>query len=278
MIKISSTWVVLLVNVLLLLADESAARICECQPTDGYLVTRLYNIVANNWTAQDVIDEAAVGFVPIVTKMTGFQQYTAALTGNSSTVFFMNSFSSYDNAKAAMAASQKYVSEGRLNGVITPNQFTEDVIAYTFNAEDCVTTNSTGSFLSSRVYAFYDDYITLGKMREVGNDLYERYKYVDGFVTYGGTLHTPDYDKGFFFNIFENEKGALKGNAMGTDYAANMPKMPNNSLIVEAMGPIMFDHLCVEIDALAAASSAKSNSYFDTLVSVFMVMVTIFIN
>ena len=58
----------------------------DCQPSDGYLVTRLWNIMPGT-TAQEVIDEFNSGFAPVVTKMDGFYRYTAALTGNSTTVF-----------------------------------------------------------------------------------------------------------------------------------------------------------------------------------------------
>ena len=103
-------------------------------------------------TNHDVIEEFQDGFSPIITHMHGFQRYTAATTGNALTVFFMNAFATKDEACAAQEAAQLFVTEGRLNGTITPNQFTEDVIVSYFNAKECVAKNSTAQYLSTRLY------------------------------------------------------------------------------------------------------------------------------
>ena len=50
----------------------NASSTCgDCQPSTGYLVTRLWNIMPGT-TDQEVIDEFNKGFAPVVTKMDGF--------------------------------------------------------------------------------------------------------------------------------------------------------------------------------------------------------------
>ena len=73
---------------------SSVAATCECQPlgppgaVDSHLGTYLWTIVSTEWSDQDVIQEFQQGFAPIVTALPGFQRYTAATTGNTTTVFF----------------------------------------------------------------------------------------------------------------------------------------------------------------------------------------------
>jgi hypothetical protein len=115
-----------------LLVGGVSTTFCKCQPTTGFLVTRLWDI-SGNFTAQDVIDEFNEGFAPIVTHIDGFYRYTAAETGNSSTVLFMNIFDTKDSAHVAQEAAKIFAQEGSLNGVISPNIFTEDEIIAFFN-------------------------------------------------------------------------------------------------------------------------------------------------
>lgn len=71
----------------------------ENNENNAYIVTRLWTINATSeLTDLEVIDEFETGFGPIVTSLTGFIQYTAAQTGNTSTVFFMNIFDTQANA------------------------------------------------------------------------------------------------------------------------------------------------------------------------------------
>ena len=79
--------------------------------------------------------------------MDGFYRYTAAETGNSSTVLFMNIFDTKDSAHVAQEAAKIFAQEGSLNGVISPNIFTEDEIIAYFNSEECVNPAAPLQFL-----------------------------------------------------------------------------------------------------------------------------------
>ena len=222
------------------LASDEPEPTCTCQPTDGYLVTRLWNIVDGDITDQDVIDEFNEGFAPLVTHMDGFQRYTAAKTGNSSTVFFMNAFDTKELAHDAQEAAKEFVNDNdRLNGAITPNQFTEDVIVSYFNAKDCVTTDSAGLFMSTRLYDLPQE-VTLDAMVESTSATAVDMKAIDGFVSFASTLQ-PTNTQGFYFNIYETMEGAVASNNAGTTKA---DEDPNVVLIEETAGQIAFDYVC----------------------------------
>lgn len=73
-----------------MVANSVSTTCGTCQPTDGYLATQNWNIISSNWTDLDVIAEFDTGFGPQITQMEGFRRYTAAKTGNASTVFVMS--------------------------------------------------------------------------------------------------------------------------------------------------------------------------------------------
>ena len=242
---------------LIILAATAAAQqpTCDCQPlgppnAESYLVTRLWNIVSSNWTDQDVIDEFNDGFAPLVTSLDGFQRYTAAATGNSSTVFFMNAFDSQDHAHAAQEAAKTFVAEGRLNGVITPNLFTEDRVAFSFAAEECVTEPDVGKYLATRVYKPGNPAnVTLEGLSAAGASVSESFSNLMGFTSYGGSVSVPGHDQVFLFNIFDNEASALAANEIGLDNLAkaddpNNEDTPPGTLRAETQGKIAFDYLC----------------------------------
>ena len=234
---------------LLLIVGRSASEpTCTCQPTDGYLVTRLWTIVDANLTDQDVIDEFNEGFAPIVTHMEGFHRYTAAKTGNSSTVFFMNSFDTEENAQEAQEAAKSFVKDGRLNGAITPNQFTEDVLVSYFTAEDCVTTDSAGLYMSTRVYDIPQG-MTLDAMVGSTSTVAVGMQAIDGFVSFASTLSAPNYTGAFFFNIYKTLEGAVASNNAGNTNAEDDPNdnVPSDVVLIEeTAGQISFDYLCAD--------------------------------
>lgn len=158
----------LLLLLLSVVGTSSAAETtCDCQPlgppNESYLITRLWNIApSSNFTPIDVINEFDNGFAPLVTSMPGFQRYTASYTGNESTVFFMNSFDTAVHARYAQVAAKEFVANGTLNGVITPNIFTEDKVLVGFvdtNDDQCITKSSKGQYLNTRVIQHAEDYI-----------------------------------------------------------------------------------------------------------------------
>jgi len=207
-------------------ADDSVS--CQCQPlgppsSQSYIVTRLWDIVQpESWSDQDVIDEFNAGFAPLVTSLGGFQRYTAATTGNSSTVFFMNAFDSAEHAVAAQTAAQDFVENGALNGAISPNQFTEDEAIYGFPDEGaaCITEPSVGQFLSTRLFRWEDPAsVTTEQLVVAGGSFNSKVKDLDGYITYVGTL-SLDKDVTFVYNIYDSEESADTANSMGSANAA----------------------------------------------------------
>ena len=106
---------------------ESSVATCECLPvppqSPSYLAARLWKIVDQSVTPQDVASDWQTGFAPTVTKMEGFQRYTQALTGNTSTFFAMNLFATKEESLAAQEAAREYLKTSSLNGKIEPNLF-----------------------------------------------------------------------------------------------------------------------------------------------------------
>lgn len=246
----------------LLLVSSSAgameATTCDCQPTKGYLVTRLWDIVGN-LTDQDVIDEFNNGFAPLVTHMVGFQRYMAATTGNSSTVFFMNQFDTAEHAKAAQEGAKDFVKNGILDGAIAPNQFTQDELVFHFDLRDCVTSDSTGSFMSARLYNLSDENTTPESMYQTGLSMYNQtLRNIDGFVSYSGALSSPAYEQLFVYNIWETQENADEATAAVRAYAAANPNPNPNIRVVFTSGFIQFDYLCAAGKRVASANNIYS--------------------
>jgi len=251
----------LLCSAVLLLSSVGAMEsTCDCQPTEGYLVTRLWDIVGeSNLTDQDVIDEFNTGFAPLVTHMAGFQRYIAATTGNSSTVFFMNQFDTAEHAKAAQEGAKDFVKNGILDGAITPNQFTEDQLVFHFDSSDCVTSDSTGSYLAQRLYKLSDENTTPESMYQEGLNMYNQtLQNIDGFVAYSGALSSPGYEQLFVYNIWETEEDAVEAVAAVRAYAAANPNPNPNERIVSSSGFIQFDYLCAAGNASKETAPSSS--------------------
>jgi len=190
---------------------DASSSCGDCQPKEGYLVTRLWNIMPGT-TDQDVIDEFNKGFAPVVTKMDGFYRYTAALTGNSSTVFFMNIFDTEDNAHGAQEAAKSFVEEGSLNGKIYPNTFTEDTIVGTFySSPECVSTSSVGEYLATR----QNEYSALNLTNQDGTtamvDWSNFFETIPGYRLLLASV-SNDNSTSMFMNIYENAEEAKQAN------------------------------------------------------------------
>ena len=128
-----------------MVANSVSTTTCgTCQPTDGYLATQYWNIISKNWTDLDVIAEFE-RFGPQITQMEGFRRYTAATeTGNASTVFVMSVFDTMEHSIVAQDAAKQFVDMRNLNGILSPNRFSQDDIVAYYNIKDCVSTSSVG--------------------------------------------------------------------------------------------------------------------------------------
>ncbi|KAL9189737.1 hypothetical protein ACHAXT_009412 [Thalassiosira profunda] len=231
--------------------NAHAEKTCACQPlgppdSESHLVTRLWNIVGDGTSDQDVIDEFEAGFAPIVTQLDGFQRYTAATTGNSSTVFFMNAFDTAEHAMAAQEAAKAFVDGGKLKGLISPNTFTEDAAIYGFPLGTCIVEPSTGMFLSTRLFKWAEpEAIEVETLVAAGGSFNDKVKDLDGYITYVGTLSEEDSAMTFVYNIYDNEETSKMANTMGQSNAAeNAVEVPPNELVVSTQGQIKFDFLC----------------------------------
>lgn len=223
-----------------------SADICECKWLGtSYLVTRLWNIVSPDWSDQSVIDEFNDGFSPIVTYLPGFQVYTSAATGNSSTVFFMNIFDSQETAKAAQEGAKKFIEDGALSGAITPNQFTETYLSFHFTAGNCVRESIEGKYLSTRLWKLTPD--SNFTIDGVALEFEAFYKPIiqqePGFLEYGGaTVTSTDYI--FFFNVFETPEGAAAANEGAARFMREGRLLGNIEKVVFTEGIIGFDYSC----------------------------------
>ncbi|KAL7530648.1 hypothetical protein ACHAWF_003461, partial [Thalassiosira exigua] len=224
----------------------AAEATCECQPTEGYLVTRLWDIVSINWTDQDVIDEFNDGFAPKVTHMDGFYRYTAAKTGNSSTVFFMNIFDTEEHARAAQEGARAFVAEGALEGNISPNQFTEDKIISSFNSEECVKSDSTGLYLATRFNEAPPRLFLPGNLTSDLEDANEKLESISGYRSFVAS-ESADGEQSFFFNVYETPDGARESNDFILEANANDGDVQVK--IHPTMGRIAFDYICAAFNA-----------------------------
>jgi len=228
---------------------DASSTCGDCQPSTGYLVTRLWNIMPGT-TDQDVIDAFNKGFAPVVTKMDGFYRYTAALTGNSSTVFFMNIFDTEENAHGAQEAAKSFVEEGSLNGKIYPNTFTEDTIIGTFySSPECVTTSSVGEYLATR----QNEYSNLNLYQDGMAGLVDANTFFETIPGYRLFLASVSNDNStsMFMNIYDTDEGAKQANdAILQQNAEQNYTMGEIDPVTD--GQIKFDYLC-------AAGNAPDN-------------------
>ena len=276
---------------------SSVAATCECQPlgppgaVDSHLGTYLWTIVSTEWSDQDVIQEFQQGFAPIVTALPGFQRYTAATTGNITTVFFMTAFETAEQAMAAQAAVDIFVDTNQeLKAAIKPWHFTQDHVVTGFPAgASCITEGSVGKFLATRLYEWTTPKNLTDDLIVSGTHFNDEIKGLEGYITYVGTLSEPDNRYTFVYNMYETEAVSIQANTMGqTNAHTNTVEVPPNTLLVSTQGEIQFDYLCaagftfsttstdkdIDKDNTASASAASSlvavGTVYDFVATVFV--------
>ena len=280
------------------IGDLRCGQTCECQPlgppgaVDSYLGTYLWTIVSTDeWSEQDVLDEFQQGLAPIVTALPGFQRYTAATTGNTTTVFFMTAFATAEQTTAAHAAVDLFVDTNQeLKAAIQPWHFTQDHVVTGFPAgASCITAGSVGKFLATRLYEWTTPKNLTDDLIVSGTHFNEEIKDLDGYITYVGTLSVPDYRYTFVYNMYETEAVSIQANTMGqTNAHTNTVEVPPNTLLVSTQGEIQFDYLCaagfifsttstdkdIDKDNTASASAASSlvavGTVYDFVATVFV--------
>lgn len=154
-----------------------------------YIVTRLWTINSTDLTDMDVIDEFQKGFAPIATSLSGFIQYTAAQTGNESTVLFTNIFDTKEHAHTAQEAAKNFVGRNDIlgNGAIIPYQFNELTVSAYITNNQCKKESYEGNFLSTRLYDS-EESLSVEKVHNVTIEASETIGYpsMTGFLSYLG--------------------------------------------------------------------------------------------
>lgn len=272
--------------------NAAAEPTCACKAiAESFIVTRLWNIIDPAWTDQMVIDEFDRGFAPDVTHLPGFQEYASADTGDERTVFFMNIFESKEFAKAAQEGAKTFVQKGVLNGIITPNQFTENDMEFHISSDECIVDSNVGKFIGTQIWTIKPELYgeTNLTIAGVAQEFFEYYgptvESIPGFMEYGGAL-VSGTDKVFLYTVFDNAEGVTAANGQVEDFVAN-DEVLNDTIekIVFTEGTIGFDYTCaagnlpdetIAEDAGAtdeAASSAMTATTFGGLfVASMMVM------
>src|SRR5210317_1255245 len=238
-----------------MVANSVSTTTCgTCQPTDGYLATQYWNIISKNWTDLDVIAEFETGFGPQITQMDGFRRFTAAKTGNASTVFVMSVFDTMEHSIVAQDAAKQFVDMGNLNGILSPNRFSQDDIVAYYNIKDCVSTSSVGLYLATRLNT-HSTPVLFSPENQTADymDANEMFANISGYHSF---LVSVGINQSFYFNEYDTEEGALDANAK----IMILNAQENNVMgrIYPTAGEIEFDYLCA---AGNVPSQWNNNSY-----------------
>lgn len=244
---------------------ESSAATCECQPvppqSPSYLAARLWNIVDQSVTPQDVASELRSGLTPIFTKMEGFQRFTQALTGNTSTFFAMNLFATKEESLAAQEAAREYLKTSSLNGKMEPNLFLTIPVLFVGSVDACITAPRTGQYLGARFYNFTDPTSTnTTQYYSFAEDFYNSsIKDKEGFVEYNMAANPPDQSEELAWDIFETEDEAVAENELTVHTRANCTPAfcPGEiTTLTYFAGEIVYDYLCAAGNAPEASTES----------------------
>ena len=248
---------------------ESSTATCECQPvppqSPSYLAARLWNIVDQSVTPQDVASDWQTGFAPIITKMEGFQRYTQAFTGNTSTFYAMNQFATKEESLAAQEAAREYLKTSSLNGKMEPNLFLTIPVLFVGSVDACITAPSTGQYLGARFFNLTDPTSTnTTEFYSLTEHFYNSsVKDKEGFVEYQVAANPPDQSEYFALDIFQTEEEAVAENEVGVNADVNCGDFcpPERTTLTYFAGEIVYDYLCAAGNATShsAAFSAKTS-------------------
>ena len=156
------------------------------------------------------------------------------------------------HAHDAQEAAKKFVEEGSLNGKIFPNSFTEDTIIAQFTSPECVTTDSTGEYLATRL----NEHSSLTLFNQEGFSSVvaanEEMETIPGYHSLLASV-AVDYSSSMFINIYETLEGAVSANNAVLEQNAKENYTMGEIYPVTA-GQIKFDYLCVAGNAPDDAS------------------------
>ncbi len=257
-------------------AEEGTCGKCLPLPPDSksFQTFRVFNITDPNWTAEQMMEEAGKTTALTLTKMPGFQRYTAAAAGDR-LVLFMNQFATAEQAQAAEEAasdtsSSTYVenaNKGKFE--LFSATVTEGYAA--FPQDSCFTESQVGKLLVTHLYTYQDpasvDPTTLFPLQQ---DYYNvMYKNAPGFVMSYSSTNAPQGDDKSQWRIMESEadEAAYQELKAESNYAWTGPAEDE---VISTVGIIGLDILCsgqhltdatvVSVPAPAPATTATAKA------------------
>ena len=215
----------------------------------SFQTLRIYNITDPNWTAEQAMEEAANTIALTLAKMPGFQRYTAAATGDSRNVLYMNQFDTKEEAQAAQDATSDpsnsahvhNANEGKLELFVSA--VTEGYAS--FPQGSCFTESQVGKTLTSGLYTYQDPAsVDIAEEFTLEQDWYnELYSQTPGFVmTYVSTNAPAGSDKSVW-KIMESEADEAAYQALKAE-ANYQWTGPPSDLVISTVGTIGLDVLC----------------------------------
>jgi hypothetical protein len=215
----------------------------------SFQTLRIYNITDPNWTAEQAMEASAKTTALTLAKMPGFQRYTAAATGNSQLVLYMNQFASEEEAQAAQDATSNTSSSEHVHNAndgkleLFVSAVTEGYAA--FPQDSCFTESQVGKFLFTNLYKFQDpasvDPTTLFSLRE--NEYNVLDSQAPGFIMNYASTNAPGSSDNSYWRIMESEadEEAFQELKAESNFAWTGPADDN---VITTAGTIGIDVLC----------------------------------
>ena len=232
---------------------KTQATCGKCLPlppdSKSFQTIRYFNITDPNWTAEQAMEAAAKTYAPLFAKMPGFQRYTAAATGDSRLVLFMNQFASAEEAKAAQEAASDHSSsthlstdnDGKLELFVSA--VTEGYAA--FPQGGCFAESQVGKTLTSGLFTYQDPAsVDIAEEFTLEQDWYnELYSQTPGFVmTYVSTNAPAGSDKSVW-KIMESEADEAAYQALKAEKGYEWTGSATD-IVIWTAGTIGIDVLC----------------------------------
>ena len=232
---------------------KTQATCGKCLPlppaSKSFQTIRIYNITDPNWTAEQAMEEAAKTTALTLAKMPGFQRYTAAATGNSQLVLFMNQFASEEEAQAAQDATSDPSSSTHVNNAnngkleLFVSAVTEGYAS--FPEGKCFTESQVGKTLTSGLYTYQDPAsVDIAEQFTLEQDWYnELYSQTPGFIMNYVSANVPAGSDKSVWKIMESEADEAAYQALKAEKGYEWTGAANDK-VISTIGTIGIDVLC----------------------------------
>jgi len=232
-------------------AEEGTCGTCLPLPpaSKSFQTLRIYNITDPNWTAEQAIEESAKTTGPQLAKMSGFQRYTAATTGDSGLVLYMNQFASKEQAQAAhddmVNNVGKWSNANNDKLEVFASAVTEGYAA--FPQDSCFTESQVGKTLTSGLYKYQDPAsVDINEQYTLEQDWYnELYSQIPGFIMSYVSTNAPAGDDKSVWKILESAADEEAYQALKTEKGYEWTG-PANDKVITTIGTIKLDVLCTD--------------------------------